>query len=450
VAGARGAGARQEGHVEPKVELEEDIYSYRGAENGSDPMWCRGSTCIVRVGGRVFVSGEETVPGAAPLNNVRWLLFLRDQRSWEVVARGTGRTREPCPLACFSDGSLYLSDNPTLAPGQYCGPARPEVLALSSERPREPYQTLLPVWGDEPDFTEHSYRNFAADGQRRELVLFQNVGDTHAAWSFRDSEGRWSAHGQLRWPWGADYPRPQPIRLCFPPLALEKGAVYFCGVSDIVEPYPQWRRYKRETTGRDWDYDFRRLFFTWSDDVTTGRFHTWVEISSRDRTCGRLLPCDLWVAPEGAIHLLWTERALDERLREVFFPGETQSWALMHAVFRNGSLESKRALVSATGSGPGPRVGDARFHVTADGRLFVFYYVWGTEADGAPVSENRLLEILPAGRHSNPVKVDLQQPFIRFHTATRRAGCTPSEVLDLYGISDGTHGTARYARIRIG
>ena len=33
----------------PVVEIEEDVYSYEPANNGAGPMWCAGSTCLVRV-----------------------------------------------------------------------------------------------------------------------------------------------------------------------------------------------------------------------------------------------------------------------------------------------------------------------------------------------------------------------------------------------------------------
>jgi len=434
----------------PVVEAEENVYSFTAPENGSGPTWCHGSSCIVRVGDHVFISGEEVIPDAKPLNNVRWLLFERGAQGWETIAKGPGRTREPCPLTCFPDGTMFLSDNPTITPpDQYKGPARPEVLAFSAERPKEPYQTLLPAWGGQPEFTEHSYRSFAADGQRKELILFQNVGYTHAEWSFRDARGEWSAHGQLKWPWGAEYPEPQPIRVCYPTVAIKDHKAYFCGVSDIVEPYPQWREYKKQITGRDWDYDFRRLFFTWSDDVTSGAFHDWIEVSSRDKTCGWIYPCDLWVGPDGAVHLLWTERAINEKLREKFFPGEKQSQALMYAVVRNGKVETKRALVLATEDGDGPVVGDARFHVTADGRLLVFYYASGDRADGERFSENRLLEIKPDGSQTESVKVNLQQPLTRFFTTTWRAGCAPSNLLEVYGSRAGGEDMMGYARIRI-
>ena len=101
----------------PVVEIEEDVYSYRPADNGAGPMWCHGSTCLVRIGETVFASGLETLADAEPLNNCRWMLFARTDRGWKKVGFDEfGRTREPCPLVGFADGPLFLSANPTLAP----------------------------------------------------------------------------------------------------------------------------------------------------------------------------------------------------------------------------------------------------------------------------------------------------------------------------------------------
>ena len=131
---------------------------------------------------------------------------------------------------------------------------------------------------------------------------------------------------------------PEPIRVCYTTVAIADKKIFFCGVSDIVEPNPQWAEFKRELTGRAWDYDFRRLFFTWTNDITTEEFQPWVEISSRETTCGWMMPCDLYVAPDGIIHLLWSERAIDTRLRERFFPDAKQSEALCHAIVREGKV----------------------------------------------------------------------------------------------------------------
>jgi len=442
--------AEAQSPLQPAVEIEEEIYSYEPADNGAGPMWCHGSTCLVRTGSEIFASGLETLPDAKPLNNCRWMLFRRAEDGWDkICVDKSGRTREPSPLAGSSDSRLFLSANPTLDPNAYSGPARPEILEFRSDTSGAPARTLLPEWSGKPEFTEHSYRSLAADGPNRELILFQNIGYTHAEWAFLDRNGRWSAQGQLKWPWGAEYDKPQPIRVCYPNVAIKDRAVHFCGVSDIVEPNKTWRAFKKELTGREWDYDFRRLFYTWTDDIRTGTFHPWVEIASRDSTCGWINPGDLWAAPDGNVHILWTERALDERLREKFFPEAKQSEALNYAVVRNGKVVLRRTLHVGEEGKSNERPGRGRFHVTPDNRLFVFFYVSGTNASGQSISENRLLEIRSDGTVSQAVRVPLAKPFSEFVTATVRAGSAPSWTLELLGNQQGARNTISFARIRV-
>jgi len=447
VAASRAGDARA---LQPAVEAEEDVYSFTPANNGAGPTWCFGSTCLVRSGEDTFASGIETIADAKPLNNCRWTLYKRGPNGWELQqADKNGRTREPCPLATLTGGTLLLSVNPTLVPDQRAGPARPEILRFAAAGTKAPYETLLPVWEGTPQFTEHSYRSFAADGPAGELILLQNIGYTHAEWTFRDKDGRWAACGKLPWPWGAEYDKPEPIRVCYPNVALKNRAVHFCGVSDVVEPYKKWRDAKRKLTGQEWDYDFRRLFYTCCPDITAGKFQPWVEIASRDKTCGWLTPGDLWVAADGAVHILWTERALDERLRKEFFPGEKQSHALNYAVMRDGKVAARKTLVLAEEGGANEIPGRGRFHVTPDGRLFAFYYVSGTDAAGKRVSENRVLELLPDGSAGPHVRVPLKQPFSEFFTATVRGGSPPSNTLELLGHRAGSSQTMSYARIKV-
>ncbi|HOX00892.1 MAG TPA: polysaccharide deacetylase family protein [Candidatus Paceibacterota bacterium] len=439
--------------VQPVVELEETVYSFEPANNGAGPMWCSGSTCIVRQDQSVFAAGLETIPGAPPLNNCRWQIYRRTpDDGWRLwYSDPAGRTREPSPLACFGADLLFLSANPTLNPPDRPGggPARPTLFVFDAASAQPNPELLLPVWKGQPAFTEHSYRSLAADGARGELVLIQNIGYAHAEWSFRDREGRWAARGQLAWPWGADYPKPQPIRLCYPNVALHNRTLHFCGVSDIVEPYPEWRAYKKVITGQEWDYDFRRLFYTWSPDLSTGQFREWIEIASRDRTCGWVSPGDLWIDAECSAHIVWTERALDPRLRERFFPSARQSHELHYAILRQGRVIQRRTLLAACEGGAREIPHLARFHSTPDGRLFVIFYVSGSDAAGRSVSENRLLELTPGQPASEAVRLPLSRPMNSFFTATVRAGSAPSTTIDLLGVRTDSPRTIGYARIRL-
>lgn len=434
--------------LRPIAEAEDEVYRAQDANNGAGPFWCFGSTCIARLGSDVFVSGLETLKDAKPLNNTRWMLFKRQASGWALQQKDeTGRTREPCPIGAFPDGSVLLSVNPTLTPPEReAGPAQPQILRFSARDLRQPYRTMLPTWNGQPPFTEHSYRSFAVDGDRREMILFQNVGYTHAEWSFCNSDGQWIHQGKLTWPWGADYAKPQPIRVCYPSVQLRNRAVYFCGVSDIVEPNPTWRDYKRKLTGREWDYDFRRLFFTWTPDITTGKFAPWIEIASREKTAGYIFPCDLWVDADGRAHILWFERALDTRLRKDFFPNERQSEALNYAIIDQGKVIHQQPVLIANEGIRGEMPGRGRFHGTPDGRLFIFHHVSGTNATGQAINENRLTEILPDRTFGKPLRVPLKTPMSTFFTASVRAGSAPSNILDVLGEAGGA---IRYARIRL-
>src|SRR5437016_5338110 len=65
--------------IQPVVEVEEEVYQYEPANNGAGPLWCGGSTCLVRIGNEIFASGLETLKDRKPLNNCRWLLFKREE-----------------------------------------------------------------------------------------------------------------------------------------------------------------------------------------------------------------------------------------------------------------------------------------------------------------------------------------------------------------------------------
>ena len=259
----------------------------------------------------------------------------------------------------------------------------------------------------------------------------QNIGYEHAEWSFRDAQGNWSAQGKLYWPLEKNYHTPQAVRLCYPVVTLKNRKVFFAGVSDMIEPNPEWREYKRQLTGQEWDYDFRRLYFTWSDDITTGTFHDWIEIASREKTCGWITPWDLYVAPNDDVYLLWNERSLDERLREKFFPNEKQRYALEMVIIRNGEIIKRQAIVEG-GEGLEDRYpGGARFHLAEDQRLFFFTRKrkrgWKDIFFKLHYRVYIRMALLVL-----PVRLSLKIPFTNF-TATIRAGNKPSNIIDIFG-----------------
>ena len=121
--------------LKPRVELEENVYTNTPANNGAGPMWCSGSTTLVRVGDVVYATGLETIPNEPPLNNCRWTLFRRAAEGWtRIHADTTGKTREPSPLITLGDGQVVVSANPTLAQGPTPngGPARPELWTFAT------------------------------------------------------------------------------------------------------------------------------------------------------------------------------------------------------------------------------------------------------------------------------------------------------------------------------
>ncbi|MCC7493097.1 MAG: hypothetical protein IT204_12140 [Fimbriimonadaceae bacterium] len=434
----------------PAVEAEGLIYEAGNANNGSGPLWCYGSTVLARIGEQVFASGMEVLPDQQPLHNTRWVLWQLVDGQWRTAqADPTGRQREPCPLGVFRDGRLLLTSNPTLTPpGTYSGAARPTVLVFDTAQPSAAPRLLEPRWEGAPAFTEHSYRGFCVDGPNQEALYFNNLGYDSIYWSFLDRQGQWSRSGRLAVPWGAEFEVPEPVRICYHNMALRDRAAHTLGVSDIIEPVKAWREYKLIlNNGQKWDYDFRRLYYCYTPDITSTAWQPWVKVADCDATCGHITNLDLWLDAAGRAHLLWIESSVwNPKVRDKFFPEVPATKTLMYGLIEQGKVMRKVALLKGGERQPSQVLpGYARFQATPDGRLLVISYASGS-ADGLPINENRVQELLPDGSFTPSVRVPLRNPFTAFMTASERGGSAPSATLDLLGQVSG-QGGIHYARI---
>ena len=446
--------------MQPEIVAEEVVGTFEGADNGAGPMWCFASPTIVRDGSQVFASLWEVGKHVKPLCNTRWQLFCReDGGAWDRVQVSSDfNEREPCPLLRLPGGRILLSVNPATAlrhegedgrNGYFC---QPQLLELDGADPHAPPAVLQPKWDRDYEFTEHSYRGCAADRRTGDVLLLNQVADPQGtghsmAWSFRDADGKWSARGLLRFP----------IRGCYPHVALRSRSAYVMAVSDIIEPVEEWQAFKREVTGRKWDYEFRQLFFTWTPDITARDFSPVLTFASRDETAGLLRNSDMWIGPDGDVHLIYTDRNVwHDFMRDRYWPELPITVALKYCRIRESAVVERRVLLECTedmGAGckgegevvwpaSSLRVDNAALHATPDERLFVLYH-----ATGGPATGDYLMQLWPS-TDAPAVRLPLRHPLSHFFTASERMGTEPSNAMDLYGLGS-EPGTMRYAQVRL-
>jgi len=438
--------------VRVQVIAEEVITEYTEPNNGAGPMWCFGSRTIARFGDTVFAVAPETGKDVKPLCNTCWVLYRRqDGGTWErVQANPKYDEREPCMLARMPDGRLLLSVNPaqevtyTMEDGRQGARCLPMLLQFDSAAPEQAPVKIMPKWDRAHEFSEHSYRAFAADGNTGGFFLTDQVpfrDEYQHAFSAYDGKGQPLRQGLLLFP----------MRGCYQQVAVRGNAVYVMAISDEIEPNPVWRAYKEEVTKQHWDYEFRQLFFTWTPDVATTDFSPILTVASRDETAGLIRNLDMWIDGEGIAWLLYTDRNIwHPYMRDKFFPGTPTTLALKYARVQNGRVIDRRTLLQTEeqmtdGKGAGQMQGAVpeygEFHATPDGRLFVIWYQSGENAG------MYLQQIAPEA--GEPQKLPLEQPLASFFTASERNGNLPSNIIDLYGLPAGGGTVIRYAQIRL-
>ena len=404
-------------------------------------MWCYGSTVIARQGDDVFLSVIETGKDVPPLCNTRWQLWHRSSNGWKLEqAEKECRQREPCPIGVFQRGPVFLSVNPSTEPtGTKYGPCKPLVLEFEPANPAAPVTTNEPAWADGTYFTDHSYRGFATDGANGELLILNiNARNSEQFVSYRNSKGKWHEKGTITFP----------IRSCYPQVALHKSSAHVMAIGDIVEPIKEWQKLKFEKLKRKWDYVFRRLFYTYANDIRTTGFSSPIEIDTVEKTCGHIRNLDLYIDQAGAAHLLYTKQPHQyEFIRDKYFPGETMKTFLEYVIVKDGKVLSQRTLAEKPDGPTGFEPSFARFHINSAGKLYVI--AAGTGIEKGDRTSGNFLARIPAGKNKSKfVYIELKHPFGTFFTNTPRGGSKPSDIIDIFGIAD-DNPNLRYARIRI-
>jgi hypothetical protein len=227
------------GDIRFVVEAEDVVTKYTSANNGAGPLWCYGSTVIARKGNDVYLSIIETGKDVPLLCNTRWQLWHRSADGWKIAqSEKEYRQREPCPIGIFHKGAVFLSVNPSIEPpGVKYGRCRPLVLEFNPEAIASVAKVHQPVWADGTYFTDHSYRGFAADGAKGELLLLNiNAQTGDQFFSYCDSKGKWHQKGKIKFP----------IRSCYPQVGLRDRTVAVMAIGDIVEPVEEWQKLKFE------------------------------------------------------------------------------------------------------------------------------------------------------------------------------------------------------------
>ena len=416
-----------------KVLREDVVTRFSAANNGATPMWCYGAPLIAHDGDDVYVSVIETGAGVPPLCNTRWQIWKKSDTSWQLIATESEyKQREPCPLVLLPGRQLFLSANPSLTkPGTRYRACLPTVFRMvDGERM---IRTESPRWSAAANFNDHSYRGIAADRERGELLLLNidtKTGEQYV--SQRDARGRWEPRGKIVFP----------IRSAYPQVALRNGAAHVMAIGDIREPNKAWQQLKREVLKKEWDYVFRRLFYTSTPDISRFQFSPPVEIDSVEETAGHIANLDLFVDAGGNAHLLYLRKPHQHAfLRDRYFPGQPITSELVYAIVARNQVVTKEVLLATDSNDGATREPTfARFHVGPKERLYVVY----------ATKENRLMAnwLLPLSRRSEATPIMLDWPFQRFFTSTPRGGSEFSDEIHLFGTSDDIP-NLRYAAVRV-
>ena len=303
------------------------------------------------------------------------------------------------------------------------------------------------------------------------IIIFQNIGYTHSEWAFLDRSGKWYT-GKLPWDKRED-PSIEPynslhIRVNYPSVVLKNKELHFFGNS----AFNKWSRIQNledakrigledivgRSGGRIAGGRFRRLYYTWTPDITKDSLSHFIEIANSHENGENLRVLDMWLDPDGIVHMLWLKNPINLEIRDKFFPDIKRVWSINYAQIREGKILLEKALLE-TGDGVlrTPKndfmenfsISWGRYQVLPNDRLFVIFHVSGTGKSGNPETENRIMEVHKDGSASISVKIPLEYPMSFFFTATPRGGSLPSATIDMVGQASNDRYKVRYAKIKM-
>lgn len=398
-------------------------------DNGAGPVWSRGNSPIVRVGDRVFVTNSRVIPDRARLNRTSLELYeKRGEGDWQLVFYDEGVfQREPCPILYLGGGRLAVTVNPTVEHYEkeqesLYVPCTPMVYLFDISDGVKKTDTIRLPW-DNPSyqFMDHSYRSFAVDSENGNLFFTNQYrageGGEHC-YSLLDRNFKPLRSAPLRFP----------QRSCYHNIAMRDGECYVFAIQDIEEPNEEWRRYKYETTGVYWDYDFRKLYLNYSPNLETDGFAPSVLVCDRDATCGWVTNLDCCYDANGDMLLLVSAQNVHAPfMRDRFFPNEPLETVLELYRFSHGQMTGKVILDRSSEEDKESLYGGF-FHTAASGEV---YLIWSKETD---VASNPV----QTGTYLTPVNDLGGRPLKLLDTAgsvygsKTRLGARPEDRVDIY------------------
>lgn len=419
-------------------------------------LWNHGSTSIVRLGDTVVASGIARLPDREPLNNVVCLLGTRKGGgAWQWAPMDvSGPTREPCPLGLIAgeDKVVVTTSRVTDFDTRFYAAVEPAVVTYRLDEGRAERDATVEPWSPRDDvglFWDHSRRSVAVDPDAARVFMMVNAGPSHshAEWMVHDFDKGSTVKGKVEWP-KLKLPKGQAAVLAYAQSALRGQGGHLFAVLDVPEPVKAWNTFKTRGDPKAWDYVFRRLYYSWTPRISAEPFGDWVEVANVEGTAGEIRAGDLSVEADGTVHLVWTEyQTWPPALKDTFFPDLEQVYRLQYAKISKGEVVSRRTLLASRENDKG-NVGaptTARFHRLADGRLVVIYSLLARPPRWA--TTNSLMVLGEDGAPGQIIDLALSRPMISFFTASERAGSSPSDSIDLFGIEDWSSKEVRYVRL---